>query len=121
MSRAEVHRLIDMRACIDAVEDAFRRHARGESIAPAVLGTHVDGGGFHMKTAGMLGQASGGRSMFVAKVNANFPHNGEHFGLPTIQGLVILHDGANGLPLAVLDSISLAQGAGWEERLVADE
>ena len=107
MSRAEVHRLIDLRACIDAVEDAFRRHARGESIAPAVLGTHVDGGGFHMKTAGMLGQASGGRSMFVAKVNANFPGNPTRAGLPTIQGVIALFDATDGRVLAVLDSAEI--------------
>ena len=31
----------------------------------------------------------------AAKVNANFPRNSEKFGLPTIQGLVILDDTAS--------------------------
>jgi alanine dehydrogenase len=106
MSRAEVHRLIDMKVCIDAVEDAFRRHARGESIAPAALGVHVDGGGFHVKTAGMLGRA-GARPVFAAKVNANFPGNPTRAGLPTIQGVIALFDAADGRVLAVLDSAEI--------------
>ena len=52
-------------------------------IAPlGVLGTHVAGGGFHVKTA-ILPLAS---DYFATKVNGNFPANGERFGLPTIQG-----------------------------------
>jgi ornithine cyclodeaminase/alanine dehydrogenase-like protein (mu-crystallin family) len=47
------------------------------------------------------------RPYFAAKVNANFPRNGERSGLPTIQGLVILFDGTDGTPLAILDSISI--------------
>jgi alanine dehydrogenase len=38
-------------------------------------------------------------------VNANFPANPERFGLPAIQGVLVLFDGACGRPLAVLDSM----------------
>jgi alanine dehydrogenase len=48
-----------------------------------------------------------GRAYFAAKTNANFPGNRERFGLPTIQGIVLLFDAENGVPLAVLDSIQI--------------
>jgi ornithine cyclodeaminase/alanine dehydrogenase-like protein (mu-crystallin family) len=104
ISRADVRQLIDLAQCIDAVEDAFRRHALGASIPPAVLGVHVDGGGFHVKTAGMLGDRGHARSLFAAKINANFPANPSTNGLPTIQGVIALFDATDGRVLALLDS-----------------
>ena len=100
-TQRDVAELLDVDACIDAVEDAFRLHARGRSIAPGVLGVHVDGGGFHVKTAGLL---RGDCPYFAAKVNANFPGNPARFGLPTIQGVAVLFDAADGRPLAIIDS-----------------
>lgn len=104
LTRHDVRRLMSMDECIDAVEDAFRQHALGRSIPPGVLGSHVAGGGFHVKTAGLIGDQ---RSVFVAKVNANFPGNPSRFGLPTIQGVIVLFDAIDGKPLAVLDSIEI--------------
>jgi alanine dehydrogenase len=105
LTRADVASLLNLADCIDAVEQAFIRHARGEVPAtPGVLGTHVPGGGFHVKTAA-LGSATG--VYYAAKVNANFPANGARHGLPTIQGLVALFDVETGKPLALLDSIEI--------------
>jgi ornithine cyclodeaminase/alanine dehydrogenase-like protein (mu-crystallin family) len=64
---------------------------------------HAHDGGFHIK-AGFLEE---GKSYFVAKMNANFPQNKQRFGLPTIQGVIILSDGENGYPLALMDSIEI--------------
>jgi len=97
-----VERLLTPDACADAVESAFRLHASGQAVE-RVLGLSARDGSFHVK-AGLL---MGGRPYFAAKVNANFPQNREQFGLPTIQGVVILHDGSNGVPLAILDSIAI--------------
>ena len=106
LTREDVVRLLPISACIEAVERGFQRHARGESIAPGILGAHVDGGGFHVKTAG-LRDAVEGRPMFAAKVNANFPANPDRRGLPTIQGVIALFDAADGRVLALLDSIEI--------------
>lgn len=106
LTREDVARLLPVDACIEAVERGFERHARGESIAPGLLGTHVDGGGFHVKTAG-LRDAAAGRAVFAAKVNANFPANPDQLGLPTIQGVIALFDGVDGRVLALLDSIEV--------------
>ena len=102
LSREDIERLLKPEVCAAAVESAFRQHASGQA-AERILGLRARDGSFHVK-AGLL---MGDEPYFAAKINANFPHNREHFGLPTIQGLVILHDGANGSPLAILDSISI--------------
>ena len=103
LTRSDVERLLAPDECIAAVEDAFRQHALGKAPPPGILGLHADEGSFHIK-AGLL---TLGRPYFAAKANANFPHNGARHGLPTIQGVVVLCDAANGLPLAVMDSMSI--------------
>lgn len=104
LSRHDVASLLSLGECIDAVADAFLRHARGELPAvPGVLGAHVHGGGFHVKTAA-LGSSPG---YFAAKINANFPDNHVRYALPTIQGVIALFDLRSGKPLAILDSIEI--------------
>ena len=105
ITRKDVARLLPLPDCIAAVEQAFVRHACGETIPPGVLGVHVEGGGFHVKSAGLL-HAGEGRPLFAAKVNANFPANPGR-GLPTIQGVIVLFDAAEGRVLALLDSIEI--------------
>lgn len=104
LTRSDVADLLTMDDCIDAVERAFRSYAEGRGIPPNVLGAHVDGGGFHVKTAGL---PLDDRAYFATKVNANFPGNRERFGLPTIQGVIALFDVENGYPLALLDSAEI--------------
>ena len=104
LSRADVAELLPFPDCVAAVEEAFRLHARGRTLPPAILGVRAADGGFHVKAAGL---AVAGRVYFAAKTNANFPGNRERFGLPTIQGLVLLFDGENGAPLAAMDSIEI--------------
>jgi ornithine cyclodeaminase/alanine dehydrogenase-like protein (mu-crystallin family) len=102
LSGADVARLLSPRACIDAVEDAFRQLAQGGLPAPGILGMHAGEGGFHIKAALLLAD----RPYFAAKVNGNFPGNPGR-GLPTIQGVVYLCDASNGSPLAIMDSASI--------------
>jgi len=103
LSRSDVHALLTLPECIAAVEAAFRLHAEGRTLGPGVLGVHAEGGGFHIKAAGLMGE----RGFFAAKTNANFPENPRRFGLPTIQGTVVLADAGNGTPLAVMESGSI--------------
>jgi len=104
LRRADVAELLSMNECIHAVEEAFRRYGRNELPAPGVLGMHCEGGGFHIKTAVL---PENDRIYFAAKTNANFPGNPKRFSLPSIQGVVLLFDGTNGLPLAVMDSVEI--------------
>lgn len=103
LRRSDVRALLTMDACIAALEAAFRADAEGATIRAGVLGTHVEGGGFHVKTAGLLGS----RSYFAMKINANFPGNPAQRGLPTIQGVLSLHDATDGRLLALLDSMEI--------------
>lgn len=103
LTRSEVERLLDLPACISAVENAFRVRGNGAPSPSGVLGVHVAGGGFHAKAA-FLELA---RPYFVLKVNANFPGNPAAHGLPTIQGVLVLFDATRGEPLAIMDSMAI--------------
>jgi alanine dehydrogenase len=103
LSRSDVAALLNLRECIDAVEQAFKAHAEGRAKPPGVLGLHAREGGFHIKAAGL--ELS--RPYFAAKVNGNFFRNRERFDMPNIQGVIVLCDAENGAPLAVLDSIEI--------------
>ena len=103
LSRRDVLDLLSLHDCIAAVEHAFRLHAEGRTLGPGVLGVPAKDGGFHIKAAGLVGE----RSYFAAKTNANFPENPRRFGLPTIQGTIVLADASNGVPLAIIESGSV--------------
>src|SRR5213075_184211 len=92
---SEVAELLALDDCINAVEEAFRAHAEGRLHPPGLLSAHEEHGAFHIKTATV------GRR-FGAKVNANFPGQ-----TPTIKGVMLLFDLANGNVLAIIDSIEL--------------
>jgi alanine dehydrogenase len=100
LTSREIQNLLTLDECIVAVERAFRLYGEGKVVPPAVLSMHAHGGGFHVK-AGVLELD---RSYFGAKVNGNFPENAVRFGLPTIQGVIVLCDAENGTPLAMMDS-----------------
>src|SRR5215212_6022654 len=85
LKRSDISRLLTIDECIPAVEEAFRLHADGEVMPPGMLGIHAANGGFHIK-AGI----SGSETYFVAKLNANFPGNSKNYGLPTIQGVIVV-------------------------------
>jgi alanine dehydrogenase len=102
LSRQSLLGLMSFGAYVDAVEEAFRLHALGHSVAPAPMHIPAEGGGFHVK-AGSLPLGSG----YVAvKINSNFPANRVH-GLPTIQGAILLFEADTGIPVALLDSIEI--------------
>ena len=103
LSRGEVERLLSIPVCIDAVEKIFRLQGEGKVPASGILAVKTAHGGLHVK-AGML---PGEKNYIVAKLNSNFPENRHLHDLPTIQGLVVLYDGDDGRPLAVLDSIDI--------------
>ena len=103
LKRREIANLLSIEECMNAVEQAFKSHAEGKTVPPGVLGIHVRDGGFHIK-AGCL-QLS--KNYFAAKTNANFPQNEKQFGLPLIQGVIVLCDADNGRPLALMDSIEI--------------
>ena len=103
LSRTDVAGLLSVEEYLAAVERAFRLHGERRTRPPGILGIHASDGGFHIK-AGILDLR---RSYFAAKINANFPQNMERFGLPLIQGVIVLADAENGSPLALMDSMEI--------------
>ena len=103
LTRRDVQALLGLDECIAAVEAAFRLHAEGRSLSPAMLGVRARDGGFHVKAAGL----ELGRSYFASKTNANFSDNPRRHRLPAIQGVIVLCDANDGRPLAVMDSIEV--------------
>ena len=103
LDRATVGSLLTLDDCIAAVERAFGAHARGESLTTELL--HVDGlgGEFHVKAGGLKAP----RAYFACKVNGGFFQNRARFDLPNIQGLILLYDATNGVPLAVMESATV--------------
>ena len=99
----DVSALLTLEECMTAVEHAFKLHGERRTQAPGILGVHADDGGFHIKAA-LLDL---NRPYFAAKLNGNFPGNPKRNGLSTIQGVVLLCDGCDGYPLAVMDSIEI--------------
>src|SRR3970040_58581 len=95
----DVARYLSMPACIDAVESAFLLLGRGQAEPPGTVGLHTPGGGVHIQAAIL----DLGRRYFAVKSNGNFPSNPSKNGLPTIQGLLMLCDAADGRVLAVMD------------------
>src|SRR5262249_27823081 len=103
LKRGDVTALLSLDECITAVEQTFKLYAEGQILSPGVLGIHARDGGFHIKAAGL----KLARTYFAVKVNGNFFRNTERYGMPNIQGIIMLCDGENGYPLALMDSIEI--------------
>lgn len=101
--RSDIRRFLTLRDCISAVEDAFRLHAEGKTLAPGLLHIDSENGEFHIKAGGIQLD----RIYFGLKANGGFFGNMAKHGLPNIQGLILLYDGDTGCPLAVMDSIEI--------------
>jgi ornithine cyclodeaminase/alanine dehydrogenase-like protein (mu-crystallin family) len=106
LNRGDITSLLDLQDYLRVVEDAFRLYAEGRTLEPGLL--HVDAvdGEFHIKAGGLKGE----RTYFALKVNGGFFQNQARFGLPNIQGTIILCDGENGYPLALMDSTAITLG-----------
>ena len=94
---AQVREAVSPERAVQAVRDAFVAYARGEwTMPPKVYVPAYPAGDFRAMPA--LG---GGHALL--KWVTSFPGNPAH-GLPTVTGLVLLSDAANGMPVAVLDA-----------------
>ena len=94
LREADVRAALDMRSCIDAMEEAFTAYSSGGAELPAVI--HLDvpehGGEIHIK-AGHLH----GAPQYALKVSSGF---GE--GASIVDGMVVVFDSTTGVPAAFL-------------------
>ena len=100
----DVARHLTTRECIEAIARTLRAHEGGSSRGPVSSGFALPNGSFHTKLAAV---EDDGRVFVAVKANVNLPGNPVRHGRPTIQGAVILLDGDDGRPLAIMDSIAL--------------
>lgn len=100
LNRATLEPLLGLGECIQAVEEAFGAHGEGRVAPPGLLHANTVKGEFHVK-AGVMDL---GKPYFAIKINGGFFGNRVNYGMPNIQGLVLLCDGDNGYPLALMDS-----------------
>jgi len=105
LTRTEVASLLTLDDHIEAVEGAFRAHALGEVLPPGLMHVDAHAGEFHIKAGGVLKP----RAYFALKANGGFFQNTARFGLPNIQGLILLYDAEKGSPLAVMDSTEITR------------
>src|SRR5258706_9819311 len=103
LTRPDIASLLTLSDYIRVVENAFRLHAEGSTLEPALAHVDAIGGEFHIKAGGLHGPTP----YFGLKVNGGFFKNKSTCGLPNIQGLIILSRADNGVPLAVMDSIEV--------------
>jgi alanine dehydrogenase len=103
LSRSEISKLMDFSDYERVVEEAFRLHAEGCALEPALAHVDAEGGEFHIKAGGLKGDPP----YFALKVNGGFFQNRGRLGLPNIQGLIVLSRADNGVPLAAMDSIEV--------------
>lgn len=103
LDRTDVAARLQLRDYIAIVEEAFVLHARGGTLRPGILHIDTRAGEFHLKTAGLEAE----RSYVGLKLNGGFFDNHDRFGMPCIQGTIILCDGDNGYPLALMDSAEI--------------
>jgi len=103
LSRADIAELLTLDDCIEAVEAAFRDYSLGKSLGTGILHMDAPNGEFHIKAGGLHEPSL----YFALKANAGFFNNAARFGLPNIQGLILLYNAENGYPLAVMDSLGI--------------
>lgn len=98
---------VNMAMVMDAVEDAFILHHRGDVILPYKTVLDMDERERGRGNA-MPSYVGGNYNAFGIKWIAGFPKNPIRYGLPRATGLFILNDAEKGIPLAVMDCTLLS-------------
>ncbi len=99
LSAADVRRALPMKAAVEAMKSAFASLSAGEAVVP--LRSHVEVPE-HRGVLLLMPCYLGSAEALSLKAITLFDGNPAR-GLPRIQALVTLYDGATGQPLAVMD------------------
>jgi alanine dehydrogenase len=103
LTRNDVRKLLAFKEYFDIVENAFRLHAEGKALKPSLMHVDCKKGEFHIKAGGLELD----KEYFGLKVNGGFFQNMERYGMPNIQGVILLCDGETGFPLAIMESTEI--------------
>jgi ornithine cyclodeaminase/alanine dehydrogenase-like protein (mu-crystallin family) len=97
LSRAEVERLLDIDAMLDALAAALTAFSAGTTSVPLRVASRVPDLGL---LGAMVGYVPG--AGLASKLISIFPHNHET-GRPSHQAIIALFDHENGTPIALMD------------------
>jgi ornithine cyclodeaminase/alanine dehydrogenase-like protein (mu-crystallin family) len=114
LSRAQLQSAgLDMALALEVVEEVLRLHALGEDILPHKVSLDL-GEPERGRVNIMPGYVGGRFDVCGVKWIGIFPNNPQRYGLPSLNGLMILGDADRGTPVAVMESslvTSLRTGA----------
>jgi ornithine cyclodeaminase len=99
LSGTDLIGLIPPATLVGAIETGLRDFAARKAIVP--VRAHVDFGDNTLLTMPVIGEGA-----FGTKIVSVIPSNAQR-KLPVVNGLMVLNDGATGLPLAILDAAAL--------------
>lgn len=99
LSREDIQRCLDMRACLGIVEQVFRAHGEGEVVMPAKLSLNLEGvGGWVNAMPAYVGPFDAAGLKWVGGWGKNIEK-----GLPFIMGTILLIEPQTGLLLSVME------------------
>lgn len=106
LSRHDVESLLTMPTAIAAVGEGFRQLALGNVVMPQRVATAIAAhAGLHLSMPAFVGSEEVGKpGTLTIKIVTVYGQNQARFGLPMIQGLLLLHDARNGQLLAMMDA-----------------
>lgn len=102
LSRHDVEQLLTMTDTLAAVEEGFRQLAQGNVVMPQRAATQIAPyNGLHLSMPAFVG---GEIDALTIKIVTVYGDNLAYYGLPTIQGVLLVHDAKTGQVLAMLDA-----------------
>lgn len=102
LSRHDVEQLLTMTDTLAAVEEGFRQLAQGNVVMPQRAATQIaPHNGLHLSMPAFVGGEIGALTIKIVTVYGDNP---AHYGLPTIQGLLLVHDAKTGQVVAMMDA-----------------
>lgn len=104
LTQAQIERLVDMRLAMRVIRRAFLAQGRQQVVMPSKVYLSLPGvGDFRAMPAYLAAPPTAG----IKWVNVH-PGN-RALGLPTVLGVVILSDPATGVPVGILDALSITR------------
>lgn len=102
LTRHDVGSLLTMEDALKAVNDGFRRLSAGEVVMPQRLVTPIPShNGLHLSMPAFV---QGDPDTLTIKIVTVYRDNAASFGLPMIQGVLLLYDAQTGQLLAMMDA-----------------
>ncbi len=102
LTRSDIEPILTIGDTINVVEQGFAALASGQVVMPQRVATPIsEHGGLHLS---MPAYVTGEPGALTVKIVTVYPENPLQFGMPMIQGVLLLHDAVTGKLLAIMDA-----------------